>query len=217
MNLSTETSLHRNNTSTIQTRRIPKKKTKQTHNKKKIKHQHKYSWKWSSKHEIWGEEIRTHTFFLKIWRWTNAKMEFVESDTECLDEFQLREKVNSHKKFKGKLKKFFFLNWPTFSQTRVFRDWGESPTSCQDKSSKHLKKKLWKNFLSVFRDSKVYSRVSCELSRENLCVPLAIGPFTREQVAKINTQACGCSMQLGWPATESPKQGNTVLEIFQFL
>ena len=33
-------------------------------------------------------------------------MEFVKSDTECLDEFQLREKVNSHKKFKGKLKGF---------------------------------------------------------------------------------------------------------------
>ena len=33
------------------------------------------------------------------------KMEFVESDTECLGKFQLREKVNSHKKFEGKLKK----------------------------------------------------------------------------------------------------------------
>ena len=32
-------------------------------------------------------------------------MEFVESDMECLGENQLREKVNSHKKFKGKLKK----------------------------------------------------------------------------------------------------------------
>ena len=30
----------------------------------------------------------------------------LESDTECLGEIQLREKVNSHKKFKGKLKKF---------------------------------------------------------------------------------------------------------------
>ena len=33
-------------------------------------------------------------------------MEFVESDTECLGEIQLREKVNSHKKFEGKLKRF---------------------------------------------------------------------------------------------------------------
>ena len=153
-------------------------------------------------------------FFLKVWRWTSATMVFVESDMECLSEIQLREKVNSHKKFEGKLKRF--KNWPSFCQTRVFRDWGESPTSCQDKLSKHLKKKLWKNFLSVFRDSKVYSRVSCELSRENFCVPLAIGPFTREQVAKINTRARGWSMWLGRPATESPKQGNTVFEIFQF-
>ena len=36
MNLSTETSSHRNNTSTIQTRTIPKT-SKQTHNKKKKK------------------------------------------------------------------------------------------------------------------------------------------------------------------------------------
>ena len=150
MNLSTKTSSHRNNTSTIQTRTILKT-SKQTHNqkkKKKKKHQHKYSRKWSSKHEIWGEEIRTHTFFLKIWRWTSAKMEFVESDTECLDEFQMREKVNGHKKFEGKLKRF--KSWPTFCQTHVFCDWGESPTSRQGKLPNHSKTKLWKNFLSVF-------------------------------------------------------------------
>ena len=152
---------------------------------------------------------------MKIWRWTSAKMEFVESDTECLDEFQMREKVNSHKKFEGKLKRF--KNWPTFCQTHVFRDWGESPTSRQGKPPKHPKTKLWKNFLGVFRNWKVYLRGSCELSRENLCVPLTTGPFTREQVAKINTRARGCSMWLGWPAIESPKQGNTVFEIFQFL
>ena len=104
MNLSTETSLHRNNTWIIQTRTIPRI-SKQTHNKKS-KYQHKYSRKWSSKHEIWGEEIRTHTFFLKIWRWTSVTMEFVESDAEFLGEIQLREKVNSHKKFEGKLKRF---------------------------------------------------------------------------------------------------------------
>ena len=33
-------------------------------------------------------------------------MEFVENDTECLGEIQLREKVNSHKNFEGKLKRF---------------------------------------------------------------------------------------------------------------
>ena len=84
-------------------------------------------------------------------------------------------------------------------------------------AAKTLKDKIVKNFLSVFRNWKVYPRGSRELSRENLCVPLATGPFTREQVAKINTRACGWSMRLGWPATESPKQGNTIFEIFQFL
>ena len=47
-------------------------------------------------------------------------MEFVENDTECLGEIQLREKVNSHKKFEGKLKRF--KNGPSFFQTRIFRD-----------------------------------------------------------------------------------------------
>ena len=32
-------------------------------------------------------------------------MEFEEGDTECLGQFQLREKVNRHKKFEGKTKK----------------------------------------------------------------------------------------------------------------
>ena len=32
-------------------------------------------------------------------------MEFVESDMECLGEFQLREKVNSHKKLERKTEK----------------------------------------------------------------------------------------------------------------
>ena len=36
--------------------------------------------------------MRTHTFFLKIWRWKRVEMEFIESDMECLGEFQLREK-----------------------------------------------------------------------------------------------------------------------------
>ena len=112
-------------------------------------------------------------------------MEFVKNDTECLGEIQLREKVNSYKKFEGKLKRF--KNWPIFCQTRVFCDWGES----LGLATKTLKDKFVKKFLSVFRDWKVYSQGSHELSRENLCVPLAIGPFTREQVAKINMQTRG--------------------------
>ena len=135
---------------------------------------------------------------------------------ECLGQFQLREKWGRQwtvTKIRGK-------NWKNLKKlslkrkTRVFRYWGESPISHQGKPPKHSKKKLWKNFLSVFRDWKVYPRRSRELSRENLCVPFATGPFTCEQVAKINTRTRCCSKRLGWPTTESPKQGNTIFEIF---
>ena len=67
----------------------------------------------------------------------------------------------------------------------------------QGLAAKTLKDKILKNFLSVFRDWKVYPRGSRELSRKNLCVPLATRPFTREQVAKINTRSRGCIMRLG--------------------
>ena len=126
-------------------------------------------------------------------------------------EREMGKTVNSHKKIWGKTEKRF-KNWPSFCQTCDFRNWSESPTL----AAKTLKDKIVKNFLSVFRDWKVYPWGSRELSRENLCIPLATRPFTREQVAKINTRARGWSMQLGWPATESPKQDNTVFEIFQF-
>ena len=159
--------------------------------------------------------MRTHIFFLKIWRWKNAEMEFVESDTECLGEFQLREEWGRQwtvTKSRGK-------NWKSFKNClwNAKHVFFTIETSRQGKPPKHSKSKLWKNFLSVFRNWKVYPRGSRELSHENICVPLAIGPFTREQVAKNNPRARGCSMRLGWPATESPKQGNTVFEIFQFL
>ena len=58
-------------------------------------------------------------------------------------------------------------------------------------AAKTLKDKIVKNFLSVFRDWKVYLQGSRKLSRKNLCVPLAIGPFTHEQIAKINMRARG--------------------------
>ena len=58
-------------------------------------------------------------------------------------------------------------------------------------AAKTLKDKIVKNFLSVFRDWKVYPRGSRELSRKNLCVILTTRPFTHEQVAKINTRARG--------------------------
>ena len=153
--------------------------------------------------------------FLEDWRRNDAEMEF----EECLGQFQLRKKWGRQwtvTKSRGK-------NWKSLKKlslkrkTCVFWDWSELPTSRQGKLPKHSKTKLWKKFLSVFCDLKVYPWESRELSHENLCVPLATGPFTCEQVTKNNTQARSCSMRLGWPMTELPKQGNTVFEIFQFL
>ena len=82
---------------------------------------------------------------------------------------------------------------------------------------KHVKPKVLKHLLSVFRDWKSHSWGSRELSRENLCIPLASGPSTREQVAKIYLRAHDCGMRIDWPVTKSPKQGNTVFWNFQFL
>ena len=110
-----------------------------------------------------------------------------------------------------------FKNCPCFCQTRVFRDWSESPTSRQVKPPKHSKTKFWKNFLSVFCDWKVYPRVSRELSRENLWVTLATGPSTREQVAKIDPRTRDWGLRLDLPATESPKQGKNDFWNFQIL
>ena len=147
--------------------------------------------------------MRTYTFFLKIWRWKSAKIGFVESDTECLGEFQLREKVNSHKSSRENWKAFEKLTLKR--KTCFFQYRGESPTSRQGKPPKHSKSKLWKKFLSDFCGWKVYLWESHELSCENLSVSLVTGPFTRKQVVKTNSRARGCSIRLGWFATESPK------------
>ena len=142
-------------------------------------------------------------------------MEFENGYTECLGRRQLREKMNSHKSLRENWKRF--KNCPYFCQTRVFCDWSESPTSRQVKPPKHSKTKFWKNFLSVFRDWKVYPWGSRELSRENLWVTLATGPSTREQVAKIDPRTHDWGPRFDLPATESPKQGkNELLKFSDF-
>ena len=115
-------------------------------------------------------------------------------------------------KFEGKTEKVLKTVFET-QNTRFLRLKQVARVTRQSTSSL----KIWKNLLSVFRDWKSHSRGSRKLSRENLCVPLATRPSTREQVTKNDPRARGCSMRLEWPATESPKQGNTVFEIFQFL
>ena len=142
-----------------------------------------------------------------ILRRNEATMEFENGYTECLGRRQLRKKMNNHKSSRENWKRF--KNCPYFCQTRVFRDWSELPQSRQFKLPKHSKTKVWKFFLSVFRDWKAYPRVSRELSRENLWVTLATGPSTREQVAKNDPRRRDRGSQLDLPATEPPKQGKT--------
>ena len=102
-----------------------------------------------------------------------------------------------------------FKNRSCFCQIRDFRDLIESPHIRQLKPPKHSRTELWKNFLSIFRDWKIYPRVSRELSHENLWVNLATGPSTREQVAKNDQRRCDWGSRLDIPATEPPKQGKT--------
>ena len=90
--------------------------------------------------------------------------------------------MNSYKCLRENWKRF--KNCSYFCQTRVFRDLIKSPHSRQIKPPKHSRTKIWKIFLSVCRNWKVYLRVSRELNRENLWVTLATGPSTCEQVAK---------------------------------
>ena len=127
-----------------------------------------------------------------------ARCEWVRADEKDNEQSQ---------KDRGKNKKF--KNCPCMSKTRDFRDWNESPKSRQIKPPKHSRTKIWKIFLSVFRDWKVYPRVSRELSRENLWVTLATGPSTREQVAKKYPRIRDWGSRLDIPATEPPKQGKT--------
>jgi len=123
--------------------------------------------------------------------------------------------MNSHKCSRENWKRF--KNCSCFCQTHVFRDLIKSPHNRQFKLPKHSRTKIWKIFLSVFRDWKVYQRVSCELSRENLWVTLATGPSTREQVTKNDPRRRDWGSRLDIPATEPPKQGKTgFLKIFRF-
>ena len=113
---------------------------------------------------------------------------------ECLGQFQLREKwedSEQSQKFEGKTEKVLKTVFET-QNTRFLRLKQVARVTRQSTSSL----KIWKNLLSVFRDWKSHSQGSRKLSRENLCVPLATRPSTREQVTKNDPRARGCSMRL---------------------
>ena len=68
-----------------------------------------------------------------------ARCEWVRADERDNEQSQ---------KDRGKTKKF--KNCPYIAKTRVFRDWNESPQSCQIKPPKHSKTQVWKNFSKCF-------------------------------------------------------------------
>ena len=98
---------------------------------------------------------------------------------------------------------------PIYAKHAFFATWLIRQKAARSSRQNTQGQKFEKIFLSVFRDWKVYPRVSRELSRENLWVTLATGPSTREQVAKNDSWRRDWGSRLDIPATEPPKQGKT--------
>lgn len=78
---------------------------------------------------------KTHTCNLTILSYKSATLEIGKGSTECLGGREFREKMNSHKNSREKLKKF--KNCSCFCKTRDFRDLNKSPKSRQIKPPKH--------------------------------------------------------------------------------
>ena len=83
-------------------------------------------------------------------------MEFEEGDTECLGQFQSREKVNRHKKFEGKTEKVL-------------------------KTIFEMQKKCFSRLIQVTSQSP--GSLAKTLQAKSFEVLLAIGSLTREGVA----------------------------------
>ena len=157
----------------------------------------------------WDEENKTHTF--SWWFWEEMKYQWgLKMGARSVWEGDSWERRWIVTKVRGKTEKDL-KTAPIFAKQRVFRDWRESPQSRQFKPPKHSRTKIWKIFLSVFLDCKVYSWVSRELSRENLYVPLASKSpkLTRELAA----EAC----DLDDPRLSRQNRATLFFEIFQFL
>ena len=97
-------------------------------------------------------------------------MEFVESDMECLGEFQLREKVNSHKKFEGKMKRFL-KPYPLFAKHAFFTT-GVSRQQVARASRQNTQSKNYKKISKCFsRLESLSARESQAEPRNSLCTP----------------------------------------------
>ena len=128
---------------------------------------------------------------------------------------QLREKMNSHKKFEGKPKKILKTAF-TMQNTRFSRlKWVANKTPSQ--AAKTFKDKILKNFLSVFHDWKVYPQGSRELSRENLCVTFATGSPLANKLPKLTRELATVACDLTYPRLSRQNRAKMIFEIFSFL
>ena len=114
--------------------------------------------------EVWRRDDDENGGFLKETRWV------------CKRDEQTRQwtvKVSEGKTvLKAQNMQFSRLKWVV----------NKSP----DQVAKNPWDKIWKIYLSIFRDWKVHLRGSCEGSRKTFWVHLVIGASTREQVAKLS-------------------------------
>ena len=151
---------------------------------------------------LWLEDFEQQVCNNGDWKWEHGV--FGEGEDE------------QSQKFEGKTEKD--LKTAIISVKHAFfATWLSRHTVASSSRQSTQEQKIWKIFLSIFHDWKVYPRVSRELSRENLLVNLATWPSTREQVAKNDQRRCDWGSRLETPATEPPKTGqNWIFGIFRF-
>ena len=113
-------------------------------------------------------------------------MEAFSKETRSVWERYFGEDNEQSLKLEGKLKKFWktVLKTPNTHFSRL--KWVANKSL--GLATKTLEDKIVKNFLSVFRDWKVYPQESRELNCENFCVPFATKPSIREQVARLSRE-----------------------------
>ena len=112
---------------------------------------------------------------------------------------------------------FFLKNWLIFAKHAIFA----TETSCQPvarvthQNTSSLK--IWKKISKCFSQLEVsLARESRAEPRKSLCT-LRDWTFHSRTSRQNQPASSSCNMRLGWPTTNSPKQGNTIFEIFQFL
>ena len=159
--------------------------TSHTHQTKRGMFRTQYLSKWQEtfiKQGKWDEENEIHTF--SWWFWEEMKQQWsLKMGTESVWEWDSWERRWIVTKVRGKIEKDL-KTAPIFAKHVFFATEVSRHKDASSSRQNTQRQKFEKNFLSVFRDWKVYPRGNRELSRQNLWVTLATGPSTCEQVAK---------------------------------